>query len=145
MEKFYFSPSNFSFYIDSTLHLYEKAGSLPADLKEISSDIAKEFMTGSNSIRCIGADKDGLPVWQDAPPLSEKEKSEQDLLMKFQLINSANEYMNARQWPGKASIGRLQGSELALYNLWLDYLDAVEAVDLPSREKVNWPTPPASN
>ncbi|WP_204528018.1 tail fiber assembly protein, partial [Citrobacter cronae] len=29
----------------------------------------------------------------------------------------------------KAAIGRLKGDELAQYNLWLDYLDALEALD----------------
>ncbi|ENI5448392.1 tail fiber assembly protein [Citrobacter freundii] len=58
------------------------------------------------------------------------------------LINEATEYINSRQWPGKAAIGRLKGNELAQYNLWLDYLDALEAVDTSSAPDVNWPTPP---
>lgn len=40
--------------------------------------------------------------------------------------------MNSRQWPGKAAIGRLKGDDLTQYNLWLDYLDALEAVDTSS-------------
>nr|EKY0314285.1 tail fiber assembly protein [Citrobacter freundii] len=58
------------------------------------------------------------------------------------LINEATEYINSRQWPGKAAIGRLKGNELPQYNLWLDYLDALEAVDTSSAPDVNWPTPP---
>ncbi|EKS9219641.1 tail fiber assembly protein [Citrobacter freundii] len=59
------------------------------------------------------------------------------------LINEATEYINSRQWPGKAAIGRLKSNELAQYNLWLDYLDALETVDTSSAPDVNWPTPPA--
>ncbi|EPF4824647.1 tail fiber assembly protein, partial [Escherichia albertii] len=47
------------------------------------------------------------------------------------------------QWPGKAAIGRLKGEELAQYNLWLDYLDALELVDPSSAPDIEWPTPPA--
>lgn len=57
-------------------------------------------------------------------------------------ISQANEYMNSKQWPGKAVIGRLKGEELAQYNLWLDYLDALEAVDTSSSPDIKWPTPP---
>ncbi|MGT5875404.1 tail fiber assembly protein, partial [Escherichia coli] len=48
-----------------------------------------------------------------------------------------------KQWPGKAAIGRLKGEELAQYNLWLDYLDALELVDTSSAPDIEWPTPPA--
>ncbi|CGN25542.1 Putative tail fiber assembly [Salmonella enterica subsp. enterica serovar Typhi] len=49
----------------------------------------------------------------------------------------------AVQWPGKAAIGRLKGEELAQYNLWLDYLDALELVDTSGAPDIEWPTPPA--
>ncbi len=59
------------------------------------------------------------------------------------LLNQANEYMNSKQWPGKAAIGRLKDEELAQYNLWLDYLDALELIDTSSAPDIEWPTPPA--
>ncbi|HDV4024564.1 TPA: tail fiber assembly protein, partial [Escherichia coli] len=59
------------------------------------------------------------------------------------LLNQANEYMNSKQWPGKAAIGRLKGDELAQYNLWLDYLDALELIDTSGAPDIEWPTPPA--
>ncbi len=58
------------------------------------------------------------------------------------LINEATEYINSKQWPGKAAIGRLKGDELAQYNLWLDYLDAMEVVDMSSVSDINWPVKP---
>ncbi|WP_338261027.1 tail fiber assembly protein, partial [Escherichia coli] len=70
--------------------------------------------------------------------LIEQAESERQLL-----INHANEYMNSRQWSGKAAIGRLKGDELAQYNLWLDYLDALELVDTSGAPDIEWPTPPA--
>lgn len=57
-------------------------------------------------------------------------------------IDIANEFINSKQWPGKAAIGRLKDNELAQYNLWLDYLDALEVVDISSVPDINWPVPP---
>lgn len=61
---------------------------------------------------------------------------------KSRLIQDANDYINSKQWPGKAAMGRLKDTEKAQYNLWLDYLDALEAVDTSSAPKINWPVPP---
>lgn len=58
-------------------------------------------------------------------------------------IDAASTYMSDRQLPGKAAIGRLKGDELAQYGLWLDYLDALYAVDTSAAPDIGWPTPPA--
>ena len=34
--------------------------------------------------------------------------------------------------------------ELAQYNLWLDYLDALDAIDTSKAPDITWPTPPAA-
>nr|WP_090135259.1 tail fiber assembly protein [Kosakonia oryziphila] len=57
-------------------------------------------------------------------------------------IAAANAYMSDRQWPGKAAIGRLKGDELTQYGLWLDYLDALYAVDTSATD-IEWPSQPA--
>ncbi|HGE4753362.1 TPA: tail fiber assembly protein, partial [Escherichia coli] len=77
--------------------------------------------------------------WQDAPPLTSEELISIAESNKQRLVNQANEYMNSKQWPGKAAIGRLKGEELAQYNLWLDYLDALELVDTSSAPDIEWP------
>ena len=58
------------------------------------------------------------------------------------LIIEAREYIDNKQWPGKAVIGRLKGDELAQYNLWLDYLDALDVVDTSSAPDIIWPEKP---
>ncbi|BBS91715.1 tail assembly protein [Klebsiella sp. WP7-S18-CRE-02] len=57
-------------------------------------------------------------------------------------IDRANSYINSKQWPGKAAMGRLKESEKEQYNLWLDYLDALEAVDTSSSPAITWPVKP---
>ncbi|HAM7310049.1 TPA: tail fiber assembly protein, partial [Escherichia coli] len=86
---------------------------------------------------------DGMPAWIDIPPPTHEEQIAAAELEKQQLINQVNEYINSKQWPGKAAIGRLKDEELAQYNLWLDYLDTLELVDTSGAPDIEWPTPPA--
>lgn len=80
-----------------------------------------------------------------APPQPEKSKEELVIEAENQKqisINYANDYINSKQWPGKAAIGRLKDAELEQYNLWLDYLDALEAIDTTKAPNVIWPVNP---
>lgn len=63
-------------------------------------------------------------------------------MKKISLVSEVNTYINTHQWPGKAAIGRLKGEELAQYNSWLDYLDALEAVGTSSAPDISWPSSP---
>lgn len=58
------------------------------------------------------------------------------------LISQANDYMNSRQWPGKAATGRLNDPEKNSYNLWLDYLDDIYSADTSAAPDIEWPLPP---
>ncbi|HHN8543399.1 TPA: tail fiber assembly protein, partial [Citrobacter werkmanii] len=82
------------------------------------------------------------PVWIDIPAPTQDELIADAEREKQRRIDAANEFMNSKQWPGKAAIGRLKGDELAQYNLWLDYLDALDAVKTTSAPDIKWPTPP---
>ena len=81
-----------------------------------------------------------------APP--EPEKNKEQLIQEADLekdgrIRAANDFINSKQWPGKAAIGRLKGDEMAQYNLWLDYLDALDAIDTSTMPYIDWPEMPA--
>ncbi|MCH6668809.1 tail fiber assembly protein, partial [Escherichia coli] len=119
-----------------------ESGEWPDDGIEIDDTVAAEFMKEAPEGKCRGV-IDGMPAWIDIPPPTHEEQIAAAELEKQQLINQVNEYINSKQWPGKAAIGRLKGEELAQYNLWLDYLDALELVDTPGAPDIEWPTPPA--
>lgn len=89
----------------------------------------------------LGAEN-GRPVWIEIPEPTKKELIAEAEREKQRRIDAANAFMNSKQWPGKAAIGRLKGEELAQYNLWLDYLDALEAEDTSRAPDIKWPTPP---
>ncbi|HAN7856902.1 TPA: tail fiber assembly protein [Escherichia coli] len=125
--------------------LYVEKGEWPEEKGvDIDEVIFREYFYDTppeGKYRCVG--EDGLPAWADIPPPTREEQIASAETKKQQLINQANEYINSKQWPGKASIGRLKGEELAQYNLWLDYLDALQLVDTSGAPDIEWPTPPA--
>ncbi|EHW2658942.1 TPA: tail assembly chaperone [Escherichia coli] len=139
-----YSASNNSFFAKNDVAKYEQTGWELADIVEVTYDTYLEFIedrTLQGKVRIAG--DDGLPAWGEIPPPTHEEQIAAAELEKQQLINQVNEYIYSKQWPGKAAIGRLKGEELAQYNLWLDYLDALELVDTSSAPDIEWPTPPA--
>ncbi|EJD6660426.1 tail fiber assembly protein [Enterobacter cloacae] len=63
-------------------------------------------------------------------------------LQRQSLIDEANNYMNNKQWPGKAAMGRLKGEDANNYNTWLDYLDSLELTDISNAPEIEWPEKP---
>ena len=135
MDRYFYSQKENGFFTD-----LNKA---PSDAVEITTDEWLLLLDGQDNGMKIVSNQEGYPVLTEQPPLSKENLIALVELKKIKLINEANEHMNSRQWPGKAAIGRLKGEELAQYNLWLDYLDALELVDPSSAPDIEWPTPPA--
>ncbi|MBY7204509.1 tail fiber assembly protein [Escherichia coli] len=135
MDRYFYSQKENGFFTD-----LNKA---PSDAVEITTDEWLLLLDGQDNGMKIVSNQEGYPVLTEQPPLSKENLIALAELKKGKLINEANEHMNSRQWPGKAAIGRLKGDELEQYNLWLDYLDALELVDISSAPDIEWPTPPA--
>lgn len=82
-----------------------------------------------------------------APPVPEPTHEElvrQAEVKKQALINDANSYIDGNQWPSKLALGRLSDDDKALFNKWLDYLDALKAVDTSTAADITWPEIPAT-
>lgn len=116
--------------------------SWPQDCLDVSDEQFREFSVEQAPGKVCSPGIDGLPCWIDVPPPTQDELIAIAAAEKQRLIAAANEFMNGKQWPGKAAIGRLKSDELSQYNLWLDYLDALEAVDTSSAPDINWPIQP---
>ncbi|WP_336996547.1 tail fiber assembly protein [Leclercia sp. UBA7405] len=76
------------------------------------------------------------------PPPTQEEIIAAAYAEKKRLTDDANDYINSKQLPGKAVLDRLTNAEKELYNEWLDYLDALEAVDTSSAPDIDWPSMP---
>lgn len=134
--------SNGNFYPLSMRGIYEKSGSWPNEYIEVDESVFAEFSAAPPVGKVRGTGGDGMPAWVEIPPPTQEELIAQAEREKQHRIDTANEFMNGKQWPGKAAIGRLKGDELAHYNLWLDYLDELESVDTSTAPDINWPIPP---
>lgn len=64
---YYFSATTLSFYPEDLLDVYADAGTLPADLVEISDDTYAQFTNEIPAGKMRSADKKGLPVWAEIP------------------------------------------------------------------------------
>ncbi|WP_406682181.1 tail fiber assembly protein [Escherichia coli] len=144
MSEYIYSPSENSFYAVALKSQYEFSNTWPADAVEVSDEMAAEYMSEPPIGKIRVAGNDGYPIWVDKPEPTHDELVAAADAEKQERIDHANAYMNSKQWPGKAAIGRLKGEELAQYNLWLDYLDALEAIDTSTAPDITWPEPPAA-
>ncbi|XSX71119.1 tail fiber assembly protein [Escherichia coli] len=138
----YFSPSENAFYAGELKESYIAADSWPSDASEVDESLYLEFIDKPPEGKYRGVDNAGMPCWLEIPPPTVEKMASNAENIRQQLIDEANVYINNRQWPGKAAIGRLKADELERYNLWLDYLDALEVVDTSSAPNINWPDPP---
>lgn len=135
---YYFSSTTLGFYPSQLKEGYEASGTLPADVVEVSDEVRDEYNHTPPEGKQLGS-ANGLPAWVDLTKDQFIYNANQE---KQRRIDEANTYMNSKQWPGKASMGRLTDSEKAQYNAWLDYLDALEAVATSSAPDINWPESP---
>lgn len=133
--KIFYSPLLNGFLLEQTAKDFGGKG-----LVEVSRDTYDEFMAGSETKVMVPGD-DG-PVWKDIPPLTHKEQVTAAETEKQKRISDANDFISSKQWPGKAAIGRIKSNELAQYNLWLDYIDELDATDVSNAPDIVWPVAP---
>lgn len=108
----------------------------------MDEDCFLEFTSVEHADKYRVAGEGGFPAWEPVPaPTKERLIALADA-EKMRLIGLANANINVKQWPGKAAIGRLKGDELAQYNLWLGYLDTLDAVDTSTAPDISWPVAP---
>lgn len=141
MENYFYSSKSNAFYPSALKDDYHSANSWPDDCVEVDDSVYLEY-SATPPVGKIRVAKDGMPAWVDVPPPTREELVANTEAEKRHRIDQANDYMNGKQWPGKAALGRLKGDELVRYNEWLDYLDALEAVDSTTDAEIIWPEQP---
>ena len=142
MSEYIYSAKNNAFYPVDMKDDYVAAGSWPDDGKEVSKECFLEFTSVAHVDKYRVSGADGLPAWEPVPAPTKEQLIAIADAEKTRLIGLANANINIKQWPGKAAIGRLKGEELAQYNLWLDYLDALDKVDSSTFPNIDWPVSP---
>ncbi|QBH98746.1 tail fiber assembly protein [Limnobaculum zhutongyuii] len=143
METIFYSAKTNSAYPESLKGEYMQAGSWPDDAMEISGAIYTEFfMSHPPDGKVRMADESGLPLWGDIPLPTPEELKVIANAKKQSLMDAANSHINAYQWPSKLALGRLNDADKGKFNRWLDYLDALNAIDTSLVPDIEWPTTP---
>lgn len=141
---YFYSAKYNSFFPSELKNDYINGIGWPEDAIEVTDQVYSEFAGYSSTGKIMVPGENGMPDWGDvAPPIYDEIVDQLEFEKKIR-INIANDFINSKQWPGKASLGRLKGNELIKYSLWLDYLDALGALEATSSPDIRWPTPPAS-
>lgn len=144
MNTYFYSAKHNSFFPLELKDDYINGIGWPEDAIEVTNSIYIEYSgePPEGKIRVPGAD--GMPEWGDIPAPTHEEMVSQADAEKQNRIDAANAYINSKLWPGKAAMGRLKDTEKAQYNLWLDYLDELEAVDTSTAPDIICPEVPAT-
>ncbi|EOC1089963.1 tail fiber assembly protein [Cronobacter sakazakii] len=141
MSTYFYDAVTLAFYPLAMEESYRAAGMWPDKGVEVDEDVFSEFRDPPPG-KVRSADKKGRPCWADAPTPSQAQLIAIADGTRDGLIAEANAVMNSRQWPGKAALGRLKADEIKQYGVWLDYLDALAAVDTANAPDIEWPEKP---
>ena len=141
MNTYLYDATTLAFYPLAMEESYRDAGMWPEKGIKVDEAVFSEFRDPPPG-KVRAADKKGRPCWADAPTPSQAQLIAIADGTRDGLIAEANAVMNSRQWPGKAALGRLKADEIKSYSLWLDYLDALAAVDTATAPDIIWPEKP---
>lgn len=143
MNEYIYSPAQNMICACALKNDYQLAGTWPVDALMLDESTALEFMGEAPEDKVMGAGLDGLPVWNDIPPLTPSQLTEKAEQYRGHLLDEAQDIISL--WQTKLLLGRISNDEKGNLNAWLDYIDAVQAVDTSTARNINWPVPPQTN
>ncbi|WP_437614810.1 tail fiber assembly protein [Erwinia sp. V71] len=141
MSNYVFSPSKAGFYALSIKSSYEAAGTWPDDGVEVDDDIFSEFI-GNPPAGKIRGSIDGMPAWIDAPELTAEEKVSAAESKKASLRASADAAITPLQYA--ADLDDATEEESALLKKWMQYVVALNRLDLSTAPDISWPEVPTT-
>lgn len=136
------SAKNNLFFPKSILDDYVNAGDDLSDIIDIPYCLYEKFNGIAPTGKCRGVSNDLMPMWVDVPPPTRDELIKLAEAEKHQHISYANNVINENMWQTKLLLGRITNDEKRRLNLWLDYIDAVNAIDTSTAPDIKLPTPP---
>lgn len=142
MTNYIFSPSKNAFYPYLLKENYLSAGSWPDDGIDVDEAIFNEFTREPPEGKVRSAGSDGLPIWIDAPALTQEQLVAAAENERQQMLKHADAVM--LDWRTELMLGEISDDNRAKLSAWMEYKNEVKAVDVTiDPEKVNWPVAPA--
>ncbi|EPT4025517.1 tail fiber assembly protein [Enterobacter roggenkampii] len=143
MTNYYYSAGNNVFIAAGSVLLETDAF---ADAQPVGDNIFTEFFCGEKDGKRRAAGNDGLPVWEDIPPLTPEELHavavQEAENRKAQLMAEAAEM--TRDWQTDLLLGIISDEDKASLITWRSYTKKLEAVDTSSAPDISWPERPAA-
>lgn len=140
MNIYHYSPKDNAFYPLAMKEDYEKTGTWPDDGIEVDEEIYMEFTYPPEGKMRVPGD-DGYPMLVNIPPPTEDELIAAATVKKSALLATVAPAIAV--WQTKLMMGRkLNAAETAALSAWLDYSDAMEAVDPQTAPDIDWPEQP---
>ncbi len=138
---FVYSSSKNAFFCDEFQASYETAGTWPGYFVRVSDEDYSALMNGLSRGQIVVTGKGGYPVLADRPALTQAELVSAAETERDRLSNQALQSISVIQF--KQTNGRsLTPDETARLNRVLDYIDALDALDLTGAPDVSWPEVP---
>lgn len=140
MNIYYYNPKDNAFYPLALKESYVETGVWPEDGTEVNEDDYLRFAYPPEGKMCAPG-TDGQPVLVDVPaPTQEQLIVTADAKRTALLANVAPAIA---VWQTKLLMGRkLTTGENKALGAWLDYSDALTALDIQAAPDINWPEPP---
>lgn len=137
-----YSAKTNAFYPTALKEDYELAGTWPEDGVEVDEETYMTFTPApEGKMRAPG--DNGYPALVDIPPPTKAELITSATAKKAAMLATVAPAIAV--WQTKLMMGRkLTAAETTALNAWLDYSDALEAIDLSTAPDINWPMPPAA-
>ncbi|TCB97756.1 tail fiber assembly protein [Kosakonia quasisacchari] len=143
MPKYIYSPLRNLFYDADLESGYSVSGAWPPDAIEVPENVFLTYTGLPPEGKRRIADNEGMPVWDDVPPPTLEQFVAAAELNRQKLVDTAMQSISVIQL--KLQAGRtLTETETTKLNTVLDYIDAVNALDVSTAPDINWPVLPGA-
>ncbi|KAB1583325.1 tail fiber assembly protein [Serratia marcescens] len=136
MGQYKFSATTTAFYPVEMLDMYEQAGTLPADLVDVTDEMYTEF-TGQPPEGKMRGSKGKNPGWVDIPPPTSEETRQGWVTNKARLLDEAEAVIRMLERAVKYDMAT--DEEKAQLEAWERYSVLLSRVDV---DKPEWPGKP---
>lgn len=140
MGNYKFSATTASFYPTALLDMYEQAGTLPADLVDVTDAIYAEF-TGQPPEGKMRGSKGKKPVWVDIPPPTPDELRQEATARKVRLQDEAEAAI--RRLERAVRLDMATNAEETSLEAWERYSVLLSRINSEDAPDIAWPDVPA--
>lgn len=140
MNKTYiYSASQDAFFPISLKDIYEDAGTWPDGGVEVDDDTFEMFTSIPPEGKVRGGDKEGMPAWVDAPPLTKEQlisAAKSEIISRLEYID----YITA-DWRTELSLGEISDENKGKLSKWMAYKREIKSINAEDAigEGFKWP------